>query len=430
MALTTDSATSGSQLGRWPRPSSCMRRCTCMIEAPALKASRASAAICAGVTGTGCCFGLVSTPVSAQVRMALSTSLSVMRQPRAASSSSTSSAPEATCWPACTTHAHDAAGGTGGDPHLHLHRLDADQRLAGGDRVARLHRELGDDAGHRRLRAARIGAPVGLRHRRRLARRRRRAPRAPGAAPRPATAPRRGARRRPTRSAARGRRRASRRTAVRRAVERDLHGCRRAAGARAACGAALPAPAAGRRRRRCRGAAPRPRAARKRPRRGTSPRRSATGRCTSGAPSRCQSSSSCVVIVAAAEGGMVEQVAQEARVVAQAEQRRVRERGAQAADRVGAVAAVGDHLGDHRVVERARPRCLRRGHGRCARPAAAPPRAASGAPCRSAARSRRTDPRRTGAPRWRGPASPPAPATAAAARRRRRAAATRRGRAR
>jgi hypothetical protein len=39
---------------------------------PALKASRASAAIWAGVTGTGCCLGLVSTPVSAQVRMALS----------------------------------------------------------------------------------------------------------------------------------------------------------------------------------------------------------------------------------------------------------------------------------------------------------------------------------------------------------------------
>ena len=36
------------------------------------KASRACAAICAGVTGTGCCCGLVSTPVRAQVMMALS----------------------------------------------------------------------------------------------------------------------------------------------------------------------------------------------------------------------------------------------------------------------------------------------------------------------------------------------------------------------
>jgi hypothetical protein len=43
-----------------------------MMDAPALNASRASAAICAGVTGTGCCLGLVSTPVSAQVSIAFS----------------------------------------------------------------------------------------------------------------------------------------------------------------------------------------------------------------------------------------------------------------------------------------------------------------------------------------------------------------------
>ena len=45
------------------------------MAAPASNASFAEAAISSGVTGTGCCFGLVSTPLSAQVRIALSMSL-------------------------------------------------------------------------------------------------------------------------------------------------------------------------------------------------------------------------------------------------------------------------------------------------------------------------------------------------------------------
>src|SRR6185312_7683102 len=44
------------------------------MDAPASNASRADCAICWGETGTGCCLGLVSTPFSAQVRMALSIS--------------------------------------------------------------------------------------------------------------------------------------------------------------------------------------------------------------------------------------------------------------------------------------------------------------------------------------------------------------------
>ena len=42
-----------------------------MTEAPASNAALASPAISSGVTGTGCCLGSVSTPVSAQVMMAL-----------------------------------------------------------------------------------------------------------------------------------------------------------------------------------------------------------------------------------------------------------------------------------------------------------------------------------------------------------------------
>src|SRR6218665_3799170 len=72
MAVSISAATSGSQLGKRPMPGVCWRRCTCMIEAPASKASRAAAAISAAVTGTGGRGGAVSTPVSAQVRMALS----------------------------------------------------------------------------------------------------------------------------------------------------------------------------------------------------------------------------------------------------------------------------------------------------------------------------------------------------------------------
>src|SRR5262245_13485754 len=65
-------ATSGSHDGRWPLPGPCWRKCTCRIEAPASNAALASRAISSGVTGTGCCLGSVSTPVSAQVMMALS----------------------------------------------------------------------------------------------------------------------------------------------------------------------------------------------------------------------------------------------------------------------------------------------------------------------------------------------------------------------
>src|SRR5690606_21279621 len=43
-----------------------------MIDAPALNASRAACAISTMVTGTGCCLGLVSTPVRAQVKATFS----------------------------------------------------------------------------------------------------------------------------------------------------------------------------------------------------------------------------------------------------------------------------------------------------------------------------------------------------------------------
>src|ERR1700689_2694342 len=65
-------ASSGSHDGRWPLPGPCLRKCTWMTAAPASNAARASRAISSGVTGTGGCFGSVSTPVSAQVITALS----------------------------------------------------------------------------------------------------------------------------------------------------------------------------------------------------------------------------------------------------------------------------------------------------------------------------------------------------------------------
>src|SRR5712691_2788889 len=64
-------ATLGSHEGRCPWPCPCWRKCTCITQAPASNARRASRAISSGVTGTGCCRGSVSTPVSAQVMMAL-----------------------------------------------------------------------------------------------------------------------------------------------------------------------------------------------------------------------------------------------------------------------------------------------------------------------------------------------------------------------
>jgi hypothetical protein len=118
-----------------------------MMLAPALKASRASAAICAGVTGTGCCCGLVSTPVSAQVRMALSALAHDLQFHQHGARGHR----------VLGLHVHGAhrAGGAGVQPHLHLHRFHAHQRLAGGHRVARRHRHLGHHAGHRGAGAAR-----------------------------------------------------------------------------------------------------------------------------------------------------------------------------------------------------------------------------------------------------------------------------------
>src|ERR1700731_1662530 len=53
-------------------PAACERKWTCMIEAPASKASCAERAICAGETGTiGCWRGSVRTPFRAQVKIAL-----------------------------------------------------------------------------------------------------------------------------------------------------------------------------------------------------------------------------------------------------------------------------------------------------------------------------------------------------------------------
>src|SRR4051794_24502734 len=73
--ISRDPATSHD--GRCPLFGSCRRRWMCMTLAPALKAALASRAICSGVTGTLCCFGSVSTPLSAQVM----TALSLMDQP-------------------------------------------------------------------------------------------------------------------------------------------------------------------------------------------------------------------------------------------------------------------------------------------------------------------------------------------------------------
>ena len=65
-------AMSGSQVGRKPIPGSWRRKWMCITAAPASNACFAEAAISSGVTGTGWVAGLVSTPVSEQVTMALS----------------------------------------------------------------------------------------------------------------------------------------------------------------------------------------------------------------------------------------------------------------------------------------------------------------------------------------------------------------------
>ena len=83
----------------------------------------------------------------------------------------------------------------------------------------------------------------------------------------------------------------------------------------------------------------------------------------------------------------------------------------------------GDHLGEHRVVVRARPRCRSRSRSRAGCPAvqqvelAGDPRHLErGAACRSAAASRRPGPRRTAAPRSRGRRSAPIARRSAACR--------------
>ena len=213
----------------------------------------------------------------------------------AASSSSTSSAPAATCSAGLhVPRARRVPAAAGGDPHLHLHRLDAHQRLAGGDRVAR---PAPQPARRRRpparARGARRHAGPTRGTAARARRTRTRAPRAPGAARR-RCAQRDGATHDAVAFVAQLAFAAGQQPhGVRCAVERDLHTAvalhahawRAAAGRRSA--------AAGRRRPRCRRrcAAPLAQRARRR-RRGTRPRRSAVGRCSSGRASRCQSSSS------------------------------------------------------------------------------------------------------------------------------------------
>ena len=71
-ASTISAQISGSQVGRCPMFSSCRRKCRCTIAAPASNASLQELAISSTVTGTGCCLGLVRTPVIAQVMIALS----------------------------------------------------------------------------------------------------------------------------------------------------------------------------------------------------------------------------------------------------------------------------------------------------------------------------------------------------------------------
>jgi hypothetical protein len=64
-------------------------------------------------------------------------------------SSSTSSVPAATAVLGCRVHRAHRAGGGGVQPHLHLHRLHAHQRLAGHDGIASGYQHLRHDAGHR-----------------------------------------------------------------------------------------------------------------------------------------------------------------------------------------------------------------------------------------------------------------------------------------
>ena len=304
-----------------------------MIDAPALKASRASAAICAGVTGTGCCFGLVSTPVSAQVRMALSMCLRRF----GASGELEFDEQAAAAPPARLGAARRRARRAPPPPAVtHISIFIASTQTSGWPATTSspdCTASCRDHAGHRRQRAARVAADLAAGQRRRLAEDEGVTRRARGAAHRPASAQRRAGPRPAIRSAVRARRR--------RAGARCASRRRSAARPSRLCPAARAASSPWRQH-----SSDRSKAATLSGRCGT-PSRSANaaaarhqssssgcGRCISASPACCQLVEPLRGRLAVAEGGMGQQVAQEAAVVRQPQQRRSLQRRAQAADRV------------------------------------------------------------------------------------------------
>src|SRR6516165_6098956 len=142
MAATASAAISGSQLGRCPMPGDWRRKCTCRMEAPASKASRADCAICLGVTGTiGCWRGSVSTPFNAHVRIALGISglmrLFDLEEKRL----------HGDLRARLRVHACDPACVDGGHKRFHFHRLDERECLPGFDSLAPLREDVEDQTG-------------------------------------------------------------------------------------------------------------------------------------------------------------------------------------------------------------------------------------------------------------------------------------------
>ena len=246
-------------------------------------------------------------------------------------------------------HADDAAGGAGVQPHLHLHGLDADQRLALGHGVADGDLYLRHLARHRRQRARGVAARVPLGKGRHLgehvagdAQRQvqlavaphgdRLALHAAAFVAQPAVLPLQHAQR------------------LGRAGARHLHG---AAGARPHAQRA-PGLAARQRQVEAVHAVGPPAGA-------VLQRQGGSGQRPSGLVDRRRLQQRLALRLPLvdqvggqarlAKGRVIQQVRQKARVVAHAEQRRIGQRRAQAADGVVAVVSVHDQLGHHGVVE-------------------------------------------------------------------------------
>src|SRR5262249_590592 len=147
IAVMMATATGGSHDGRCPLPRPCWRKCTCMTDAPASKAAFASRAISSGVTGTGCCLGSVSTPVSPQVMMALldtgsRLALRKRQVDQQLAGGNLVAGPDG--------EARDTARRPCRHLMLHLHGLDDDEALAFFDGIALGHQHGHDLAVHGR----------------------------------------------------------------------------------------------------------------------------------------------------------------------------------------------------------------------------------------------------------------------------------------